>query len=97
MGTPRQFPNQHAEHDIVTGTSTGEGVDFGFNATYLRISNDGPRSLFLNLGSTQPSTGDGFEVTSGETVEMNVGPCRGIGLAKNSTSTGIGARVLALG
>lgn len=92
-------PSQYSALNQLGGTSTGDEIGFGFNATYLRLVNrGGVGTAYFNISSTgAASTSDGMSLSSGETFEANIAQCAGIGLTTASTSTGDGVDVLALG
>ena len=98
-----QVANQYkAVVDISGSTTTGLlSADFGFDANYVRVANDGTVSLRLSLNSSVASTLD-TELKPGEVIEWRQsGLTHVAGLATTSTSTETGdykrARVLALG
>lgn len=91
MADPRQFPNQFS----AVVTSTGEGIDFGFGASRLRLVNDGGVPAYFSLTSTTPSTGDA-RVQPLEEFNEPVPNTHGMALATTSTA-GMSVRVLALG
>ena len=80
-------------------TSTGVGLAFGFNATHIRIKNegDGVGTVYFSLGTTGIATSEDMPLSSGETFDSWVPQCAGLGLATATESTGDGVSVLALG
>jgi len=82
-------------------TSTGSllSVDFGFDAGYVRVANDGTVPLRVTFASSVATTADA-EVKPGEFVEHRIAT-HVLGLLTTSTSTDgtdhRRARVLALG
>lgn len=93
---PKMQPAQYSAEELA-GTSTGDAVAFGFNATYIRLVNRGNKQAYFDLGSTGLGTTGGASLSSGEVFSAAIPPCAGFGLATASTSTGDGIDVLALG
>ena len=83
-------------------TSTGSllSVDFGFDASYVRVANDGTAPLRVTFASSVATTADA-ELRPGEAVAWRSGPTHVLGLLTTSSSTDgtdhRRARVLALG
>ena len=88
--------------EISSTTSTGSllSADFGFNATYVRVFNDGSVPLRMTMASSMATTAD-EELRPGEVVEAKPIQTHVLGLLTTSTSTDgtdwRKARVLALG
>lgn len=87
----------------VSGTTTTGALlsaDFGFDANYVRVANDGVVPLRLTLTSSVATTADA-EVRPGDAVVWTGGLTHVLGLATTSTSTDgtdwRRARVLATG
>ncbi|HAM41880.1 MAG TPA: hypothetical protein DCP69_11270 [Candidatus Omnitrophica bacterium] len=95
--------NQYRSHPDFSGTtSTGSllSADFGFDASYIRVSNNGTVPLRVTLTSSVATTADA-ELPPGEILVMDRVPTHVLGLMTTSTATGLAdfrrARVLALG
>lgn len=86
---PQQsFPNQFSNTASVT--STGLGLAFQFQATWLELVNDGPVGVFLAVRSTSPASTSDYLIRSGEFYSATlVTPTWGIGLMTTTTSTGV--------
>jgi hypothetical protein len=80
----RSFPNQYDQNLASSGLQVHE---FGFNAGYVRLTNDGAGAAFLTFNSTVGSTG-GYQLSSGETLDWrNVGaPAWGVVVVATSTA-----------
>ena len=75
--------------EVWSTTSTGSllSVNFGFDATYIRIANRGAAPLRYTLRSTSATTNDG-DLRSGEVVEWRDGGATyRVGVMSTSTST----------
>lgn len=84
--------NQYATTITTTGAS---GIDFGFEATHLRMVNDAAIPIQYTLESTSASTGDAV-LKPFEILAMPIP--RTAGMAVTTTSTeAMNLRVLALG
>jgi len=89
------FRRQYLSPQIAT--SSGFGVAFGFDATYLRIYQDNPGPTYLRFDTTGAGTTVGFAMTSGDspfTLDQGY-PLQGFSLGTTTTSGLL--RVLALG
>jgi hypothetical protein len=97
----KNFPSQYSAggFGIAGSTTSGAGLAFGFNATYIRIKNrGGVGTAYVDFGTTGvATTGSAFTVTSGETFYEQVPRCAGLGLATAGPSTEEGVEVVALG
>lgn len=71
---------------VVTVTSTGDGVAFGFTATRVRIANDGPVPIHYTLGSTGAASTSHPRLGPGEAESFDV-LAAGAGFKTTSTST----------
>jgi len=97
MPVARMQPDQYSTLVIPSSTSTDGGVDFGFQATEIVVTNDRAAAVFVNFNSTTPSTG-GHRTCSGESLTVRMfGRASGMAVASTTTSTATGVRVLALG
>ena len=99
MPSPKTNPSQYVNQGLLSAsTSTGEGVDIGFNASYLRIENAGEDEVYLTLGSTAATTAD-YPLSTGDVLTMQPGPLtRDFAVSRNTTTTDLtGIKVLALG
>jgi len=84
--------NQFANNSVA---STGRIVlFFGFDATTLRLRNDGGGPVYFSLQTTTPSTGDA-QLSTGEELVGEIAPASSVALAATSTASSV--RVLALG
>lgn len=95
--------NQYRSSPDFSGTtSTGSllSADLAFDATYVRVKNNGTVPVRATFTSTVASTSDA-EVAPGEVIEVRGAPTHVIGLMTTSTSTALTdfrrAQVLALG
>ena len=95
------FANQYRT-EVVDTTSTGAFLQAspGFDASYVRVANDGTVPIRATFNSTVASTADA-EIRAGEVLEWRGGPTSKLGLLTTSTSTdGLDhrrVRILALG
>ena len=83
-----QTANQYST-EVSQTTSTGSllSVNFGFDASYVRIANRGAAPLRYTLTSTVATTGDG-DLRAGEVVEWRDGGATyRLGVMSTSTST----------
>ena len=85
-------PNQYAA--TATVSSTGDSYQFGFRASYVKVSNDGPRGAFLSFRTSTPTTNDSL-LTSGDS--FNFTAIMADQLSVIATSSGGSVRILALG
>lgn len=94
--------NQYRSHPDITGTTSTVllSADFGFDAGYVRVDNNGSVPLRVTLTSSVATTADA-ELATGAVLEVRGVPTHVLGLWTTSTSTEATdyrrARVLALG
>ena len=89
------FRSQYLSPSIATSSSIG--VDFGFDAVYVRIYMDNPGPTYLGFNSTGIGTTGGFPMSSGDspfTLDQGF-PLSGMSLGTTTTSGLL--RILALG
>ena len=92
---PTTFARQHRE--VITLTTAGIGVAFGFPATRIRVENLGGVPIFLTLASTgAASTGD-LPLAPKSLFSERVGTTAGLGLYTTSTGHQPVVRVAAWG
>ena len=89
-----EFPNYYSSTpSIVVSTTCALGVTFGFNVTYLRLSNqEAAADFYLNFTSTSPNganrvtTTDFFVRACSEVILPNLPAIRGFALYTTSTA-----------
>ena len=85
----QRYANQYSTDIILTTTvpSCGPVVQFGFEATYLRLSNDGGVPVRFSLASTNAASTDDAELRPGEIFAQDISPTVALALATTSTTT----------
>lgn len=88
---PREFASEYTDNNLA---STGlVGVGFGFAASRVRVTNDGAGRAFLSFKSTSVGSTGGFQLSSGETLDLGQFGGRVSGFTAMATSTGVLLRV----
>lgn len=80
----KTFSNSFGQ--VVTVTSTGDGVAFGFTASHVRVANEGPVPVHYTLASTNAASTSDPRLAPGEAVDVRL-PAAGAGFKTTSTST----------
>ena len=84
--TYRTAPSQYAT--VYTSTTATGGVAFGFNASSVKLTNDGAATAWVTFNSTVATTDD-FQLSSGESIhlsQLGVG-VYGVGIKSSAAST----------
>lgn len=96
--SPTNNPNRYSLGSwLGASTSTGEAVDFGFNASYLRVENLGTETVYLGVGTSGATTAD-YPFSTGEVLTLQNVLTRDLSVSRNTTTTDLtGLKVHALG
>ena len=96
MGDLKLFANMFSTELVLAGcdpATNGFGLAFGFNASYVRVTNLAAVPIHVKFNSTGKATTDDPELRPGKDFTLTGTLCYGGGVATTSTTTSTSADV----